>query len=40
LGDNWSAFTSELVKMIFEELANVRANVASTPNTVVAEVVL
>ncbi|MEO9320609.1 MAG: hypothetical protein ABI361_08060 [Nitrososphaera sp.] len=40
LGQNWSEFTAQLIKMIFEELANVRANVMSTPNTVVAEVVL
>lgn len=40
LGQNWSEFTAQLIKMIFEELANVRAKVMSTPNTVVAEVVL
>lgn len=40
LGENWSAFTSELIKMIFEQLAKVKTNVSSTPNTVVAEVVL
>ena len=40
LGTNWSGFTMELIRMIFEELANVRAEVSATPNTVVAEVML
>lgn len=40
LGDNWSIFTSELMSMIFENLAKVRAEISTTPNTVVAEVKL
>ena len=40
LGENWSEFTMQLIRMIFEELAQVRANVSATPNTVIAEVML
>ena len=40
LGENWSLFTKELLSIIFEKLANVRAEINVTPNTTVAEVVL
>jgi hypothetical protein len=40
LGENWSLFTKELLSLIFENLANVRADIKTTPNTTVAEVVL
>lgn len=40
LGDSWSMFTKELMGMIFENLAKVRADISTTPNTVVAQVVL
>ena len=40
LGENWSLFTKELLALIFEKLANVRAEINVTPNTTVAEVVL
>lgn len=40
LGENWSLFTKELLKLIFENLAKVRADVSITPNMTVAEVVL
>jgi hypothetical protein len=40
LGENWSLFTKELLKLIFENLAKVRAEVNVTPNTTIAEVVL
>ncbi len=40
LGENWSIFTKELLTLIFENLANVRAEISVTPNTTVAEVVL
>ena len=40
LGENWSLFTKELLALIFEHLANVRAEISVTPNTTVAEVVL
>ena len=40
LGENWSLFTKELLALIFEKLANVRAEINITPNTTVAEVVL
>lgn len=40
LGENWSEFTMQLIRMIFEELAQVRASVSATPNTVIAEVLL
>ena len=40
LGENWSLFTKELLSIIFEKLANVRAEINVTSNTTVAEVVL
>jgi hypothetical protein len=40
LGENWSLFTKELLALIFEKLANVRAEINVTPNTTVAEVLL
>ncbi|AFU58974.1 hypothetical protein Ngar_c20420 [Candidatus Nitrososphaera gargensis Ga9.2] len=40
LGENWSLFTKELLNLIFQNLANVRADINTTPNTTVAEVVL
>lgn len=40
LGENWSLFTKELLSLIFENLASVRAEISVTPNTTVAEVVL
>ena len=40
LGENWSLFTKQLLSLIFENLANVKAEINVTPNTAVAEVVL
>lgn len=40
LGENWSLFTKELLSLIFENLADVRADIKTTPNTTIAEVVL
>jgi uncharacterized protein (UPF0216 family) len=40
LGENWSLFTKELLKLIFENLAKVRAEVNVTRNTTITEVVL
>jgi hypothetical protein len=40
LGENWSLFTKELLELIFQNLANVRAEINTTANTTVAEVVL
>lgn len=40
LGENWSLFTKELLVLIFQNLANVRAEINTTSNTTVAEVVL
>jgi hypothetical protein len=40
LGENWSLFTKELLKIIFESLANVKVEVSVTPNTTIAEVML
>jgi hypothetical protein len=40
LGENWSLFTKELLSIIFEKLANVKAEINVTSNTTVAEVVL
>jgi hypothetical protein len=40
LGENWSLFTKELLKLIFESLANVKVEVSVAPNTTVAEVML
>jgi hypothetical protein len=38
LGENWSLFTKELLGMIFEKLASVKAEITVTPNTTVATV--
>ncbi|HYA85244.1 MAG TPA: hypothetical protein VEH06_17630 [Candidatus Bathyarchaeia archaeon] len=40
LGENWSLFTKELLKLIFENLARVKAEVNITSNMTVAEVIL
>jgi hypothetical protein len=40
LGENWSLFTKELLGLIFQTLANVKAEISTTSNTTVAEVVL
>jgi hypothetical protein len=40
LGENWSLFTKELLKLIFENLAKVKVEANITPNTTVAEVIL
>jgi hypothetical protein len=40
LGENWSLFTKELMAMIFENLAKVKAEIATTGNTTRAEVIL
>lgn len=40
LGDNWSLFTKELLRLIFENLANIRAEVNVTANMTIAEVIL
>jgi hypothetical protein len=40
LGENWSLFTKELLALIFQNLANVRADISITANTTIAEVVL
>jgi hypothetical protein len=40
LGENWSLFTKELLALIFQNLANVRAEFSVTSNTTIAEVVL
>jgi hypothetical protein len=40
LGENWSLFTKELLALIFQNLANVKAEISVTSNTTVAEVVL
>ncbi|HEX7032298.1 MAG TPA: hypothetical protein VF172_04805 [Nitrososphaera sp.] len=40
LGENWSLFTKELLALIFQNLANVKAEISTTANTTVAEVVL
>jgi hypothetical protein len=40
LGENWSLFTKELLELIFENLAKVRAEVNITANMTVAEVIL
>ena len=40
LGENWSLFSKELLSLIFEKLANVKAEFNVTPNTTVAVVVL
>jgi hypothetical protein len=38
LGENWSLFAKELLSKIFIELAEVRADISTTPKTVKAEV--
>jgi hypothetical protein len=40
LGENWSLFTKELLSLIFEKLAYVKAEINITSNTTVAEVLL
>lgn len=40
LGENWSLFTKELMAMVFENLAKVKAEIATTGNTTRAEVIL
>jgi len=40
LGESWSLFTQELLKLIFENLAKVKAEVSVTHNMTIAEVVL
>ncbi len=40
LGESWSIFTKELLKLIFENLAKVKAEVNVTPNMTIAEVIL
>ena len=40
LGDNWSLFAKELLGLMFERLAEVKADISTTPNLVKAEVVL
>jgi hypothetical protein len=40
MGENWSLFTQELLKLIFERLAKVRVESKITPNTTVVEVTL
>jgi hypothetical protein len=40
LGENWSLFTKELLKLMFENLAKVKAEVNVTPNMTVAEVII
>lgn len=40
LGENWSLFTQELLKIIFERLAKVKIETSITQNTTRAEVIL
>jgi hypothetical protein len=40
LGENWSLFVKEVLRIIFEDLAKVKAEIRITPNTTVAEVVI
>ena len=40
LGENWSLFTKELLNLIFENLANVKAEISVTRNTAIASVIL
>jgi hypothetical protein len=40
LGENWSIFAKELLSIIFITLAEVRAEISTTPNLVKAEVIL
>lgn len=40
LGENWSLFAKELLSKIFTKLAEVKADISTTPNVVKAEVIL
>ena len=40
LGENWSLFTKELLKLIFENLAETRAEINITANMTIAEVIV
>lgn len=40
LGEHWSLFTKELLRLIFENLAKVKAEISITSNTTRAEVIL
>ncbi len=40
LGLHWSLFAKELLSLVFFELANVKANIVTTENSTVAEVLL
>lgn len=40
LGENWSLFTKVPLNLIFENLASVRPDVNTTPNTIIAKVTL
>ena len=40
MGENWSLFAKELLYMIFTQLAEVKAEISTTPKTVKAEVIL
>lgn len=40
LGLHWSLFAKELLSLVFSELANVKANIVTTENSTVAEVLL
>jgi hypothetical protein len=40
LGENWSIFAKELLSLIFMTLADVRADISTTPKLVKAEVIL
>lgn len=40
LGENWSLFTKVLLNLIFENLARVRPDINTTPNTIIAKVTL
>ena len=40
IGEHWSLFTKELLRLIFENLAKVRAQISITSNTTRAEVIL
>lgn len=40
LGENWSLFTKVLLNLIFENLASVKPDVNTTPNTIIAKVTL
>ncbi len=40
MGENWSLFAKELLYMIFTELAEVTAEISTTPKTIKAEVIL